>query len=97
MMMMMNLKQFGEKTKWWGLMCGAIFLAVSSYMRWKFVFEPGPTAGVLLIFSMSLAVLTLASGLLSIPRWQPWIALAVFCYALYRVFFARLFAYGHPD
>jgi len=95
--MTMNRKQVGEKTKWWGLMCGAIFLVVSSYMRWKFVFEPGPTAGVLLIFSMFLAVLTLAFGLLSTPKWQSWIALAVFCYALYWVFFTRLFAYGHPD
>jgi hypothetical protein len=35
----MNLNQIREKTKWLGLMCGAIFLVISTYMRWKFVAE----------------------------------------------------------
>jgi hypothetical protein len=37
-----------------------------------------------------LAVLTLLFGLLSLPRWQAWIALAVSGYAFYLLFFTRL-------
>ena len=93
----MSLLKLREQARWYALSAGMMFIIVNLYVRMKFVFEPGPTPGTLLIFSIFLAILTLAFGLLSIPRWQSWIALAIFCYALYWVFFTRLFAFGHSD
>jgi len=79
----MNLNQVREKTKWWGLMCGAIFLVISSYMGWKFVFESGNAAGMLLLIALIAALLAFIFGILSIPRWQGVVAVAIVVYAVY--------------
>jgi hypothetical protein len=62
----MNFNQVREKTKWWGLICGAIFLVISSYIRWKFVFESGNAAGMLLLIAL-IAALRLTSNRLREP------------------------------
>lgn len=81
-----------ERAKWYALVSGGLFLTVSTYLRVKFVFESGNFAGALLLTSMILAALTFLFGLLSVPRWQAWIAFAIFSYALYWLFFTRLYA-----
>jgi hypothetical protein len=81
-----------EQAKWYVLASGALFLLVSTYLRVKFVFESGNLAGALLLVSMILAVLTFVFGLLSLPRWQSWVAFAISGYALYWLFFTRLYA-----
>jgi hypothetical protein len=79
----MNFNQVREKTKWWGLICGAIFLAVSSYMRWKFLFESGNVGGMLLLTALIAALLTFVFGILSLPRWQGVVAFVIVGYAVY--------------
>lgn len=65
------------------LATGFLFLVVSTYMRMKFVFESGNTAGLLMFVAMIAALLTLIFGLAAIPRWQSFVALAICGYAIY--------------
>lgn len=78
-----------EQARWYAFLSGILFLTVSTYLRVKFIFESANIAGSLLLVSMILAALTLFFGLLSLPRWQAWIALAISGYALYWLFFSR--------
>ncbi len=84
----MSLTSFRHKARWLSLITGFIFLVIHIYMRSKFIFESGNTAGLLLLIAMIAALLTLVFGLFSLPRWQGFIALAIFIYAGYW------FAYG---
>lgn len=77
---------------WYALASGVLFLLVSTYLRMVFVFESEKLPGILLFFSMILAAFTLLLGLLSLPKWQAWIALMISCYAIYWLFFTRLYA-----
>jgi hypothetical protein len=79
----MNPRQIKERAKWWGLLCGAIFLVISSYMRWKFVFESGNTGGTFLLASLIAILMTLLCGALALPRWQGFVALAIVGYGVY--------------
>jgi len=79
----MNLNQVREKTKWWSLVCGAIFLVISSYMRWKFVFESGNTGGMLLLIALIAALLAFIFGIMSVPGWQGVVTFAIVIYAVY--------------
>lgn len=80
-----------DRAKWYGLATGTLFLIVTTYLRVKFVFDSANLAGPLLMAAIILAVLTLLFGLLSFPRWQAWIALAVSAYAFYLLLFTRLY------
>lgn len=80
-----------DGAKWYGLATGVLFLIITTYMRVKFVFDSGNFAGALLLAAIMLAILTLLFGLLSLPRWQAWIALAVSSYAIYILCFTRLY------
>jgi hypothetical protein len=88
---MFSLKTLKDGAKWYGLATGVLFLILSTYMRVKFVFDSGDFAGALLMVLIGLAVLTLLFGVLSLPRWQSWIALAVSGYAFYLLLFTRLY------
>jgi len=88
---MIILRIIKDGAKWYGLATGTLFLIISTYMRVKFVFDSGNFAGALLMAAIILAVLTLLFGLLSLPRWQAWIALAVSGYAFYLLVFTRLY------
>jgi hypothetical protein len=85
----MNYAQIREQAKWYVLLSGLLFLAVSTYLRVKFGFESGNVAGALLLASMILAGITLLLGLFSLPRWQAWLSLAICAYALYWLLFTR--------
>lgn len=75
--------RIADRTKWLGLLSGAVFLGVSSYMRWEFVFGSGNTGGMLLLIALIAAALTFILGLLSLPRWQSFVALAIVAYSIY--------------
>jgi len=77
--------------KWYGLVCAALSLIVTTYMRVKFVFDSGELAGALLAVCIVLAILTFVFALLSLPRWQGWTALIVSGYAFYLLVFTRLY------
>jgi hypothetical protein len=88
---MIEFRIIKDGAKWYGLVTGALFLIITTYMRVKFVFDSGNFAGALLMTSIVLAILTLLFGLLSLPRWQAWTALIVSGYAFYLLFFTRLY------
>jgi hypothetical protein len=79
----MSFRAFREKSKWWCLATASVFIVVSSYMRMKFIFEWGNNGGALLLLALISACVTLILGLISLPRWQSFVALAVCCYAVY--------------
>jgi hypothetical protein len=79
----MDLKQIKEKAKWWGLIFSVIFLGISSYMRWKYVFESANTGGMFWLASLIIILMTLVCGVLALPRWQSFVALAVVIYSVY--------------
>jgi hypothetical protein len=79
----MSFAKLKEKTKWLCLASGVIFLATSTYMRMKFVFESGSTGGLLLLLALITALITLILGVVSLPRWQGFVALAISVYAIY--------------
>lgn len=72
-----------DRIKWYGLVSGGLFIATSTYLHVKWVFESGKVAGRLYFIAMVTALTTLLLGLLSLPRWQSFFALAVFGYAVY--------------
>jgi hypothetical protein len=72
-----------EKVKWYGVVSGCVFLVVSTYLDVKIVFEDNRIAILLLLTSIISALSTLVFGLMSLPRWQSFFAIAVFGYALY--------------
>lgn len=88
---MITFRAIKDWAPWCGLVTGGLFLLGSTYMRVKFVFDSGNIAGALLMVLIILAVLTLFFGLLSLPRWQAWIALAASGYAFYLLVFTRLY------
>lgn len=77
--------------KWYAIGTGTLFLIITTYMRIKFVFDSTDVASALVMTSISLAVLTLVFGLLSLPKWQGWFGLAVSGYAFYILCFTRLY------
>jgi hypothetical protein len=72
-----------DKVKWWGAISGCIFLGVSTYVSVRHVFWDGNTARILQRVALGAAGLTLVFGLLALPRWQSFFALAVVVYAMY--------------
>jgi hypothetical protein len=72
-----------DKIKWLGIVSGTLFIIISTYLRVKFVFESGSVADFLYLSASLAALLTLILGLLSLPRWQSFVALTIFVYALY--------------
>lgn len=88
----MSLKSFKNRYRWLGLITAFVFLAVHAYMRWKFIFESGNTGGMLLAIAMIAALLTFILGMLSLPRWQGFVALAISIYAGYWLGFCPTYA-----
>ena len=88
----MSFTTLREKSKWWCLVSGTVFIAISSYMRMKFIFDSGNNAGALLLLALFAASFTLALGLLSLPRWQSFVALAICGYAMYWFFSVPIYA-----
>jgi len=88
----MSGKPFREHAKWLSLVTGAISVIIVVYVRTKFIFELGNTAGSLLLIAMVAAVFTLILGIAAIPRWQGFVALAMFCVVTYCFLFVSLYA-----
>ena len=88
----MSLKSFRNRAPWLSLITGAVFLAIHIYIRSKFIFESGNTAGRMLLITMIAALLTFVFGLFSLPRWQGFVALAISAYAGYWFAYGPLYA-----
>lgn len=79
----MAFKSFRNKAGWLALISGVLFLSVSSYLHYKFVFESGRWAGMLEFAALISAIFTLLFGVASFPRWQSFVAFAICAYAVY--------------
>lgn len=84
----MNHKVLRKHSKMLSLMCAGISLVLIIYVQTKFVFDSGNTAGKLVLTSTIFAVLAFIFGILTIPRWQGFIALAAFSYVMYSILLA---------
>ena len=78
---------------WYGLLSGSMFLGLSTLMcnPFVFLFESIILIRALAVVALTLAILTVIFGLVTVPRWQGWIAIGVFAYAIYWVFFMPIY------
>ena len=88
----MNSQPLREHAKWLSQVTAAISLIIVVFVRSKFIFESGNTAGSLLLIAMVAAMLTFVLGVAALPRWQGFVALAVFCVVGYCLLFVSLYA-----
>jgi hypothetical protein len=75
---------FKDRVKWYGLICACVFLTVSLYVQMTWVFQPEIVGRILTHVEFATALGSLVFGLLSIPRWQSFVTLAVWLYSIYR-------------
>jgi len=77
----MSLK---DRVKWYGVISGGAFLLVSTYIKYvKVAFPYAEEASFYMRLAELTALLSLVLGVLSLPRWQSFFALAVFVYVFY--------------
>lgn len=72
-----------DRVKWYGVISAWLFLAISTFVSVKHVFWDGRVVRFLEFSALVAALLTLIFGLISLPRWPSFFALAVVAYALY--------------
>ena len=87
----MNLQKFREYSKWLSQFTAAASLIIVVFLKSKFVFESGNTAGTLLFIAMITTLLTFIFGISSLPRWQGFVALAFFVFTAYFILFTSLY------
>ncbi|HEX5706075.1 MAG TPA: hypothetical protein VFX96_02185 [Pyrinomonadaceae bacterium] len=77
----MTFQVFRNRAAWASQVTGAMFLVISAFMQGRQVFwywgRWFERAAVIA------ALLTLALGLIALPRWQGFVAIAIFAYAVY--------------
>ena len=66
-------------------------LIVVVFLRSKFIFESGNTAGMLVLIAMGTWLLTLVFGVAALPRWQGFVALGIFGVLAYYILFEPLY------
>ena len=66
-------------------------LILIAFVRGQYAFVFGNTAGMLLLAATIAAVLTLILGMVSLPRWQGFVAVAAFCFVAYCLLFVRMY------
>jgi hypothetical protein len=88
----MNYQTIKEHSKWLSQVSAATSLIVIVFMQSKFIFVSGNFAGNLLLISLIAAVFTFIFGLIALPRWQGFLALAIFSYVAYCILFTPLYA-----
>ena len=69
--------------EWYGVVSACVFLAVSTYVQMTWVFY-GVVGRFLNHLEFTAALASLIFGLLTLPRWQSIVALAVWGYSFYR-------------
>jgi hypothetical protein len=86
---MNNIKEY---SKWLSQITAAISLIVLVFIKSKHTFDSGNVAGNLVLITMTTAGLSLVFGIASLPRWQGFVALAVFSFVTYYILFTPLYA-----
>jgi type IV secretory pathway VirB2 component (pilin) len=87
----MNRKTFKDYSTWLSQASAAISLIIVVFVRSKHVFVSGNAAQMLVLIAMIAAALTFIFGVASLPRWQGFVALAVFSYVAYYLLFTPLY------
>lgn len=77
-------QSFKDKVKWYGAISACVFLSLSIYIQVTWVFYDVRVGRLLHHLEFTAALAALVFGLLSLPRWQSFFALAVWVYTFYR-------------
>ncbi len=88
----MNYKIFKKYSLWLSQFSAAISLISIVFVKSYWVFVNANLAGNLVIVSIFFGLLTLLFGLVSLPRWQGFVAMAVFGFVAYLILFTPLYA-----
>lgn len=86
----MNLKTLKKHSVWLSQLSAAISLVLVLYIKSKRVFVNENEAAALLLIAMIATTFTFIFGILSVPRWQGFLALAIFSYTAYCVLFTSM-------
>jgi hypothetical protein len=84
-----NLRKY---SKWLSQISAAVSLIVVVYVNSKHTFDFDYEGGRLVLISLIAAVLTFIFGVLSLPRWQGFLALIIFIFVAYCLLFTPLYA-----
>jgi orotate phosphoribosyltransferase len=76
-----------KHARWLSQISAAASLILVAYVRGKFAFVFGNTAGAIILIAMVAAVLTFIFSIASLPRWEGFVGLAAFCFVAYCLFF----------
>lgn len=76
---------------WFSQFTAVAALILIAFVRGKYAFVFGNTAGMLLLAATIAAVLTFILGIISLPRWQGFVALAAFCFVAYCLLFVNMY------
>jgi hypothetical protein len=90
----MKSGSFRHCAEWLGQISGASALILIAYVRGKYIFIIGNTAGTLLLLATLAAVLTLIFGVAALPGWQGYLSLAIFFFVTYCLLFVPTYAIG---
>ena len=82
---------FRKHSKWLSQVSAAVSLIIIVFVRSKFIFDSGNTAGMLVLVAIITTLLTLIFGVASLPRWQGFVALAISIFLAYYILFQRLY------
>ena len=88
----MDYKIFKEYSKWLSQIFAVVSLITIVYVKSKWLFVTGSNGGFLVLISLIAAILTFIFGIVSIPRWQGFVALTIFCFVMYCILFTPLYA-----
>lgn len=88
----MGNQSFRQIAKWPSVVWAVIAFTLVLYVRTKHIFASGNTAGMLVLIAMIASVLTLIFGIATLPRWQGFVALAIFIYVAYCIGFSQMYA-----
>ncbi len=88
----MNYQTIKEHSKWLSQLSAATSLILVVFLQSKFIFSSGNFAGKLVLILLIAEIFTFIFGVISLPRWQGFVALAIFSYVAYRILFTPLYA-----
>ena len=87
----MNRNPVKRCAPWLSQLTAVLALVLIAFVRGKYAFVFGNTAGMLLLMATIAAVITLILGIVALPRWQGFVAPAVFCVVAYSLLFVRMY------
>jgi hypothetical protein len=79
----MSWNRLKEYCKWLSQLSAAISLIIVVYFTNKPTFATGEEAGTLFLIAFIITVFTFIFGVLSLPRWQGFLALIIFSFNAY--------------